>query len=125
MLNSVENTTVDLVKLALDAASLRQQALANNIANLNTPGYSPLRVDFESQLAGARAHYFAGNRVSDADLAAVKPSVEADEAGEGSPVSLDLEIAKVSQNVVHYQALLRGLNKRMAILGMAINEGKR
>lgn len=126
MVNPVESSTVGLVTLALDAASLRQQALANNIANLNTPGYVPYRVQFEEQLASARAHYLAGTPISQSDLAGVTPALAEDAAPVGSTqVAVDMEVAKLAQNVVHYQALLRGLSKKMAILSMAINEGKR
>lgn len=126
MVSSVESGTVGLVKLALDAASLRQQALANNIANLNTPGYVPFRVQFEEQLAGARAHYLAGSPISQSDLAGVTPILEEDASSVGSTqVAIDMEVAKLAQNVVHYQALVRGLSKKMAILSLAINEGKR
>ena len=126
MVSSVESGTVGLVKLALDAASLRQQALANNIANLNTPGYVPFRVKFEEQLAGARAHHLAGSPVSQSDLAGVTPILEEDASSVGSTqVAIDMEVAKLAQNVVHYQALVRGLSKKMAILSLAINEGKR
>ena len=37
-----ESPAVTLVRLALDAASLRHQAIANNIANVHSPGYEPL-----------------------------------------------------------------------------------
>lgn len=35
---------------ALDAASLRQQVIANNIANANSPGYTAQRICFEEEL---------------------------------------------------------------------------
>ena len=38
---------------------------------------------------------------------------------------LDLEMVKLAQNTVHYQSLLRALDKRGAILGAAVNEGRR
>lgn len=41
---------IDLLELGLDGASLRQKALANNIANVNTPDYKRKDVDFISTL---------------------------------------------------------------------------
>lgn len=126
MVSPVESSTVNLVKLALDASSMRQQALANNIANLNTPGYVPYRVSFEDQLAGARAKYLSGQPVSESDLAGVAPALVEDTAAVGATkVSVDTEVANLAQNVVHYQALVRGLSKKMALLSMIINEGRR
>src|SRR5438105_3316936 len=47
---------------ALDAASLRQQAIAHNLANVNTPGFKRQDVTFETKLSHALAeHRAAGN----------------------------------------------------------------
>ncbi|MGV8124016.1 MAG: flagellar basal body rod protein FlgB [Candidatus Xenobiia bacterium LiM19] len=35
---------------AMDVASLRQQVIANNISNVNTPGFAPSKVCFEDEL---------------------------------------------------------------------------
>ena len=113
-----ESPAVTLVRLALDAASLRHQAIANNIANVHSPCYVPLKVNFEEQLA------FARGGLDGTSAGAVKPFLEADTSGPAR-VALDLEMVKLAQNTVHYQALLKALDKRGAILGAAINEGRR
>ena len=41
----------DYLQAALKGASLRQAVIANNIANLNTPGYRRRAVAFEKSLA--------------------------------------------------------------------------
>jgi len=115
----VESDVVTLVGLALDAASLRHQAIANNIANANSAGYVPMKVNFEEQLAFAR-----GGSPGARMLASVKPFVEAD-IGASTKVMLDMETTKLVQNTVHYQGLLKALEKRGAILNAAINEGRR
>lgn len=122
MSNPIEAVTTSLMRLALDGAALRHQAIAANIANATTPGYAPVRVSFEGQLQEARDRLQAGEapqRVA-ADAAA---SVEAEP--DDTPVAIDLQAAQLAQNVVHYQALLKGWSKRMSILSVAINEGKR
>ena len=35
---------------ALDAATLRQQVISNNIANVNTQGFTPSKVNFEDEM---------------------------------------------------------------------------
>jgi flagellar basal-body rod protein FlgB len=125
---TLETGTIGAVSLALDAAALRHQALASNIANAATPGYQPLRVSFEEQLEAMRASLRAG-RLEPSLLATIQPKLEREALVEGSPggtqVALDSQVAKISENAVHYQALLRALNKQFAILGAAINDGKR
>lgn len=129
MFNDVGGITNRLVGMALDASLLRQQAIATNIANANSQGYIPVRVSFEDQLASAsnalldRSHDVA----SMAELKDIEPRLEtavSNEAGVGPKVQLDQEVARLMQNVIHYEALLAGLSKRTSILQMAINEGR-
>jgi flagellar basal-body rod protein FlgB len=47
------SSTVDLLAAALTVEVLRQKAIANNIANLETPGYWRGDVKFEELLAKA------------------------------------------------------------------------
>ena len=127
MLDRTEAVTLNLVGLALDAASLRQQAIATNIANATTANYRPLRVSFEDQLDAARQSLNLGQPVSAGSLADVKPVQLRDlprQDGDGT-ASLDMETAKLAENAVHYQALLKGLSKHMAIMSTVISEGKR
>jgi flagellar basal-body rod protein FlgB len=113
------DSVVSFVALALDAAALRQQAIANNIANVGSVGYVPLRVNFEEQLAFAR-----GDPTGAAVPAGARPFIEADTAG-ATAVMLDVEMVKLAQNAVHYQSLLKALDKHLSIMSAAVNEGRR
>jgi flagellar basal-body rod protein FlgB len=128
MIEGISGATTDALLLALDAASLRHQAIANNIANANTPGYVPLRVNFEEQLGSfSRAVHESDSNARTA-LHGVRAFIEPDPAGAGpgaTNVMLDMEVVKLSQNVVHYQTLLRGLSKQMSLISAAINDGRR
>ncbi|HYD79886.1 MAG TPA: flagellar basal body rod protein FlgB [Paucimonas sp.] len=125
MINQTEAVTVDLVRLALDAASMRQQAIANNIANANTPGYMPARVSFESQLDAVRRTLRDNGRLSADMLSGLRPVVEREQAAGSQGVAIDMEAVKMSENATHYQALLKALNKHFSIMGTAVNNGKR
>lgn len=123
----IESNTSALLSLALDAAGMRQQAIAQNIANANTPGYQRVTVSFESRLAAlVEGSNRPGAAPSLAGLGDYRPAFEYAEASEqGSGVALDMEMAQLSQNTLHHQALLKALNKHMSLVGIAINEGKR
>ena len=54
LLSESDGVTFALVQLALDAATLRHQATANNLANIHSTGYRPQRVNFEEQLSALR-----------------------------------------------------------------------
>jgi flagellar basal-body rod protein FlgB len=122
----IDNSTVGLLGLALDAAGMRQQAIAHNIANANTPGYQRISVSFESRLDALRDGRGNVAPPSLASLADFRPSFVYDAPLEaGSSVALDQEMAQLSENTLHHQALLKALNKHLSLMSIAINEGKR
>lgn len=124
MVAIVDNNTVGLLSLALDAAAMRQQAIAQNIANANTPGYQRIGVSFEDQIDQLKQAVRQGQVPSPASLASFQPVFQpVGLAGDGVP--LEMEMAALSENALHHQALLKALNKQMALVSLAINEGKR
>ena len=127
MLGQAEAITVDMVRLALDAASMRHQAIANNIANVNTTAYKPATVNFEQQMDVIRAAMKQGDPIQANMLSGLQPFIE-----RGAPHSeaersalLDIEIANMAQNTVQYEALIKALSKHMSLISSAIAEGKR
>lgn len=122
----IDSTMTAMLSMALDAAGMRQQAIAQNIANVNTPGYRRMAVSFEQRLAALSERAAPGSAPSLSDLASSRPHfVAADPVGADSAVALDQEVAQLAETTVHHQALLKALNKHFSLLGTAINEGKR
>lgn len=109
-----------ILENALDTASLRQRVLANNIANVNTPGFKRSRVDFEAELARALA--------SGQNPEAVQPTVvhETDSMGrpDGNNVDIEAESVKMAENQIWYSALTRQISDHFARLRMVINDGR-
>lgn len=127
MTQSIEATTTATLALALNAASLRQQAIATNIANVHTLGYTPQRVDFDAQLEDARRSLAARGSLEPRTLADVRPQVKSLVGAGGAlpAVQLDMETAQLAENAVHYQALLKGLSRHLSILSVAVNDGRK
>lgn len=128
MTDAIELITTAALGLALDAASLRQQAIAANIANASAVDYQPVAVSFEVQLEDARRALESQGRLDAASLAGVRPRLEPvppDANGLPAKVSLDLEMAELSRNAVHYQALVKALSRHLSLLAEAATEGKR
>lgn len=114
--------TIESVRLALGAASLRQAVTASNIANASSPDHVRMRVDFEQQLASALADAGHDPAQALAALGGVQPQVlPADNAG---PVSLDQEMVELSSNTLRYQALSRGLARYLSIAGLIASGAK-
>ena len=91
--NSVTSMAIES---ALDGLALRQRAIANNIANVNTPGYHARRVEFESALAKSVAE---GNDQAAATTSASLEPTRLD----GSNVNLDTETLSNIDTVLRYQ----------------------
>ena len=117
-----ESMTIAALAAALDAASVRGQVHAANIANANVAGYTPLAVSFSARMDALQggSMWGAARPQLQVDLA---PQLDAN--GQPQAVRLDDEMARVAQNALHYQALVKGLNQYMGLLGSAVSEGKK
>ena len=108
------------IEKAMQGSLLRQQVLANNIANANTPGYQRSDVDFQSALAQA----FSSGTQSTSQLEQItfSPQVAANGAMQvdGNTVDINTENADLSENTLDYQALESVMGTRMSILKTAI-----
>lgn len=126
MVSIIDGSTTSLLSLALDAAALRQQALAQNIANANTPGYRRVDVHFEQQLRDLNGAMQQGTPGLERTMASLRPYIQFTESAAGeSPVALDEEVAHMAENTLQHQVLLKALGKHLALIGIAVNEGKR
>jgi flagellar basal-body rod protein FlgB len=102
-------------------SSARQTALANNVANANTPGYKRMDVDFHSVMEQALS--------DDAmpDAGSLDFSAKADGTGatraDGGNVDPDIEMASLAENSLEYQALATIQKTRMHILDTVIGRG--
>lgn len=108
-------------KKTLDAVALRQEAIASNIANLETPGYKriDLSPSFRAELDRACA---SGDPQQ---LAAVKPSLSVDTTAvansrDGNTVSLENEMMQQNQNAMTHALETQMLSSLLYRLKMAI-----
>jgi flagellar basal-body rod protein FlgB len=109
-------------KKTLDAVALRQEAINNNLANLETPGYK--RVDlapsFEQALEQASA---AGDPQQLAALPtptlAVDPTAKS-VSKDGNTVQLEQELMRMNQNAMTHNLETQMVSNMLAKLRMAI-----
>lgn len=113
--------TARLLERGLEAGSLRHRVLANNIANINTPGFKRSRVEFESRLALALEK--GENPV---DVRAVVQREELTAASpDGNNTDIEGEMSRLAENQVWYSALTRQLSDHFARLQTVIHDGRR
>jgi flagellar basal-body rod protein FlgB len=104
-----------LLTQVLDAAALRHRVIAQNVANVNTPGYRRREVVFEADLARALA--------SSEAPANVKPRVviaDGPERVDGNTVDIDREMNELAKNALLYEAAAQIITHRVASQRAAI-----
>ena len=109
---------VDLIEAGLKTESLRQRAIANNVANIQTPGYRRIDIRFKEQLAKALASS------GDVDFSKIAPQIyqprQTPVKSDGNDVSLELEVGELVKNSLRHKAYIRLLNKKYQQIELAI-----
>jgi flagellar basal-body rod protein FlgB len=110
-----------LAEKLLDASALRQQAIASNIANAETPGYHRLDIapDFATQL---KASFQSGGMSA---VGALQPKLAEDPQArsvrpDGNSVELQSELLAMNRNSVEYSYLTEIVSNNFRNLKIAI-----
>ena len=122
-MSPIEPTTLALVSKSLEAATLRQAVHARNLANANTEDFAPMQVRFEEHLQQVRDVLARGGQVGSGDLRDVQASIASTDTG--TTVELDVEVAALARNALHYQVLLKALDREMSLMSLAVADGRR
>lgn len=102
---------------------MRQQAVSNNIANVNTPGYKAQRVEFENLLEQAMSgggmtrtndRHFGVNG-GDGVQGRIVNREGTSITDDGNNVDIDLEMAELSANNIYYNALSSQLSAKYSM----------
>jgi len=118
----------ELMKEAMDYRAARQDMIASNIANVNTPNYRPRDIRFEEALAQKSAEIYAdkGNtlqmtQTSSAHLSGSNSSGDTKATtffrdghmarNDGNSVDLDVESSEMAKNSTMFNALTAALKK--------------
>jgi flagellar basal-body rod protein FlgB len=122
-MNIVGDTRIGLIGKALDGLAQRQQAIAGNIANVDTPGYQRRDVDFESSL---RANMGGGNYGLAQFDAPSEPSLLSLGTGasartgttrnDGNNVDIDYEMTQLAETSLRYELLSQAAGARFGEL---------
>lgn len=119
MLNSSAFNYINVLDKAADASWIRNEAIANNIANVDTPGYKRQDVNFEEQLRKAmkNSRYRSiDERVENIDLDRLNPVTYRDHSSlsyrlDGNNVDIDTENVELASNQIRYQGLTDSITK--------------
>jgi len=135
MLNKID-THIAFEQAALNLRARRQEILASNLANADTPNYKARDLDFASALRGAlggtgtmggalalartRSAHLEGGGLGGGTAGAflyrstVQPSLD------GNTVDMDVERAHFTENALHYQFLLDRIAGAYSTMKLAV-----
>ena len=115
------DTNYIATKKMLDATALRHEAIASNLANLETPGYK--RIDLAPTFSTELERAMGTN--SPAALAQVQPSLAVDPNAvaanrDGNTVQLESELMQLNQNTLAHTLETQLVTNSLARLRLAI-----
>jgi flagellar basal-body rod protein FlgB len=120
---SKTNSIIALIEAGIRAEGLRQKAIANNVANLETPGYRRIDVKFEELLAKSL------DSSGSVDLSELEPQIYQPKQtlvkSNGNDVSLEGEVGAMIKNSLRYKTYILLLKKRYRQIELAMNVGAR
>lgn len=119
---------------ALNVQAQRQQLLASNIANADTPHFKARDIDFRAALRGAMGRGEFGPLSLKTTASAHLPTPgtmsiegftgfrqELQSSVDGNTVNMDVERAAFAENAIHYEASLTFINRLVRGMQRAIS----
>jgi flagellar basal-body rod protein FlgB len=110
----LDDITTTALHSALNGLAKRQRVTADNIANIETPGFLAGRVDFESSLKSA----LEDRKVSEAQITTARSLEPTRE--DGNNVNLDAEVLSNVDTNLSYQTMLRAVDEKFGLLRTVI-----
>ena len=109
---------------AADAAWQRNEAISNNIANVDTPGYKRQDVAFDSvlqQALGNNRYQSMDDKVANVNLSRLRGRAYVDYANysyrlDGNNVDIENENVMLAENQLKYQGLISSINQEFTNL---------
>ena len=124
--------TISNLENGLSYSTLKNKAIAQNIANVDTPNYKAKDVSFKTILesegnksiaafkSDARHYEFTMNQTSTGAYSYDNYKARAN----GNGVNMDAEQAKLAENSIYYNALIERVSGKLNSLNTVIKGGK-
>ena len=119
---AVSDAVSQVLASALDGVSLRQRVIADNIANVDTPGFRATSVDFETALKSAISDGAFSNEHGESGIDhidATTTPTDTPVGANGNNVDLRKETMAAVQSQFQYQILTRAVNDRFNLVKIA------
>ncbi len=117
--------TDQYLQAAMSGLAARQRTIANNVANVDTPGFKASEVRFEDMLNSAVKAYRSGTQVDQRALDAAASRANLMDAtsirADGNNVDIDQQMELLGEANLNYSALTTVMSTRLGILRNVIN----
>ncbi|MBR1771788.1 MAG: flagellar basal body rod protein FlgB [Lachnospiraceae bacterium] len=128
MINTNAFDYINVLDKAADASWLRNEAISNNIANVDTPNYKRQDVAFESELKkalGYNRYQTMDDKVAHIKTSRLNPQVYTDYADfsyrlDGNNVDIENENIMLAENQLKYQGLMASIKQEFQNLEAVI-----
>lgn len=122
MINSDAFDYINVLNKAADASWLREQTIANNLANADTPGYKRMDVDFESVLRnelGSSEYTSLDDKVSGIHMDRLEAKTYLDQSNfsyrlDENNVDPDTENVELASETIKYLGLTDSISQEVA-----------
>lgn len=113
------DTTISRLGYSLDGLSARQDAISNNVANVDTPGYLTKEVPFEQEMMNAMSDPQGATGVP-GQLPGTITRNDLRMRNDGNNVDVDQQMTEMAATTVAYQADTQLISTKFAMLSAAI-----
>ena len=132
----VADRTINVLQKSLDLRAQKQEIIAANIANAETPGYAARKLNFEADLRKAMEAPRMNNRQTNAKhfplgangiqgvQGTITKQVDNSPLGDGNSVSVDDEMFDLAENQLLYEAGSQIIKKKFSMLKFAVSDGR-
>jgi len=131
-----DDINFEIIPNTMDALSLRQNVISQNIANYETPGYKRKSVNFENELqkvlnedSSLKLKMNRDQHINNTlSLEKIQPNIQIDNSkslrDDGNNVDPDIELVRMTQNTLKYNTLSRLMTYAIQRYETAIRGGK-
>jgi flagellar basal-body rod protein FlgB len=124
----INSLSLNVLQKSLDGLWLRQRAISDNLANVDTPNYKSKTVTFEQQLSEILSDYTGDNEDLYQSIQQLNPQVEENTATslrqDGNNVDIDSENVELARTTLQYQYMVRKISDDFSRLRYVINGGR-
>ena len=127
----LDGRVLNVLQKGLEASSMRQQVLSNNVANIDTPNFKRSDVDFQAVLGtllgdkgGALPMKLTARQHIPGLAGGSDSGVVTDHStslrNDGNNVDVDREMSNVAENGLYYNSLTQAISSQLGLLRMVI-----